>query len=42
MSGSGLGIDLIQLNAEGMNAVLDDDDLTPSDDSPAADDSTAL
>jgi hypothetical protein len=37
MSGSSLGMDLIQLNAEGMNAIMDDED-----ESPAADDSTAL
>jgi len=42
MSGSGLGIDLIQLNAEGMNTIMDDDEVAPSDDSPAADDSVAL
>lgn len=36
MSGSSFGIELIQLNAEGMNAVKDEDE------SPASDDTTAV
>jgi len=39
MAGSSFGVELIQLNAEGLSSIMDDDDAMPSEEqSPAADD----
>jgi len=43
MAGSSFGVELIQLNAEGLSSIMDDDEAMPSEEqSPAADDQTAV